>query len=361
MKHPVTAMDRGRRLSQLLRQTLRPGGASLPIDSVGEHSGVLLDGGLSGLIWNRLAPMARATPTGRELRQGAFADAASAMRLDARLVEVVQALREAGVEPLVTKGWAVARYYLNPAARPYSDLDLAVRPDQAETARRALNAMGTRANPVDLHIGLPDLPERNWAEVFARSRIESLDGVAIRVLSPECQFRLLAVHLVRHVCCRPLWLIDIAAILEQVGKVMDWEYCLHGSYTWRRWILAVAGLAERLLGTRLPEALQARPGIRPPDWLVEMTCWRWGGGNELRSRELRHTPAEWWPAFAYRQLNPIRWSYRLGLPPFDFLPSICLAAIVGKGLIPFSRFWRSHVLRPQASRDSFVMHTRRVF
>jgi hypothetical protein len=89
-----------------------------------------------------------------------------------------------------------------------------------------------------------------------------------------------------------------------------------------------------------------------------MTLWWWGGGAEIGSRALLRTPAEWWPFFAFRKLNPVRWCYRLGLPPTSFLPAVWAPAMLGKGIQPWPRLWRKIIGNSNAS-DTFATHERR--
>jgi hypothetical protein len=276
------------------------------------------------------------------------------------LPTILEALAGAGVEPIVTKGWAVARYYPDPGARPYCDIDLSVHPDECEAAQRVLNRLTIARATVDLHIGLPDLPQRTWADVRARTQLVELGGIAVRVLAPEDQFRLLVVHFVRHVCHRPLWLIDLAVLLEVAGNDMDWGLCLRGAHSWRRWLLATAGLAHRLLGAWLPSAIANLPGARPPEWLVAATLWRWGGGYDLPVRELIRHPHDWGPHVAYKWLNPARWLYRFGLPPVRFLPPIWAATVLARGLQPYPRLWRALAKRFRPS-GRFAVHEERRF
>lgn len=61
----------------------------------------------------------------------------------AEIERVIDALTEAGVQPLVLKGSALAySHYPDPALRPRSDTDLLIPPDAREQAGRALAALG---------------------------------------------------------------------------------------------------------------------------------------------------------------------------------------------------------------------------
>jgi Uncharacterised nucleotidyltransferase len=356
----LSAIETGRALTTAIRGTWRAETVADNEYGLGAISTHLVLGGLSGLACRVLPAAIRASRLARELRTASRADAAGAARLDSNLPAVTEALNRAGVDAIVTKGWAVACNYPDPGARPYCDIDVSVRPDQCENARRALIELGISPSMVDLHIGLPDLPQRTWAEVWRRTRGVELGDTPVRVLAPEDQFRLLAVHFVRHACCRPLWLVDLAVLLEVAGEEMDWDLCLRGAHCWRRWLLATAGLAHRLLGAQLPRAIANLPGTNPPDWLIAATLWRWGGGYELASRELMRNPREWAPHVAYKWLNPARWLYRFGLPPVRFLPPVWAGAILARGLQPYPRLWRALVKRFRPS-GTFPVHEERRF
>src|SRR3972149_8643858 len=58
--------------------------------------------------------------------------------------------------------------------------------------------------------------------VWARSRESELDGVKVRMLSPEDQLLHLVVHANRHGCMRLKWLVDITESIRQ-GNEIDWR------------------------------------------------------------------------------------------------------------------------------------------
>ena len=242
---------------------------------------------------------------------------------------------------MILKGWAVARYHPDPAARGYCDIDLAVPPAEVPAAQQVLAGLDVPPGLVDLHAGIPDLPRRDWTSAFARSQRVPLGDALVRVLCPEDQLRLLTIHFVRHSCRRALSLCDIAVMLELHGPDMDWDRCLRGSHGLRRWILAVAGLASVFLGTRLPAAIADRPGIQPPSWLKNMTLWQWGGGNIEEPWWSLGTFRDWASRVAYRRFwNPAVWSQRLGLPPVRLLPALWAAALFGRTIQPLARVSR---------------------
>jgi Uncharacterised nucleotidyltransferase len=65
--------------------------------------------------------------------------ALAALIREQQVMQVCSLLRSSGVEPLLLKGWAVARLYPQSGLRPLgADIDLLIRPDQAPLARRHL-------------------------------------------------------------------------------------------------------------------------------------------------------------------------------------------------------------------------------
>lgn len=315
-------LEIGRRLARLLEGAWR-GESHGHLDA--ELRPFILDGGLSGLLWHRASRQSM-----RELREAALGDAARANHLDGVLRRAVSALQNVGVQPIVTKGWAVARFYPSTAARPYGDVDLAINPADRLRAEQALSTLSPDVGDLDVHFGIADLGKRSWASVMGRSQVVSCGDVAVRALSPEDQFRLLIVHLVRHALCRPLLLVDIAVLMER--NEIDWRRALRGSQTWARWSLAICGLAHTLLGARFPSAIHHLPGIEAPSWLRDYAMWWWGGGDSIRNKKLLQQPSELGRAICFRYLCPLRWSHRLGLPPARFLPSLWPAAIAGRSL-----------------------------
>src|SRR5208283_3582020 len=140
-------------------------------------------------------------------------------------------------------------------------------------------AAAGRFGPVDLHRGTPDLPDRTWEQVHRHSRLMSLGREDVRILGAEDHLRLVCLHLVRHGAWRPLWLCDVAAALEARPMDFDWDYCLSGKRRLTRWVIAVLGLACRLLDARLDNpSLEARVH-EVPSWLVDTVLCRWATGR----------------------------------------------------------------------------------
>ena len=184
---------------------------------------LLLQSGAGALAWRliRNSPLA-ATPSGNELQQAYRLHALQAAVHETNIRQVVTLLRAAGVEPLLVKGWAIARSYPETGLRPYGDIDLCVRLGDYAIASETLRAAGDRY-PVDLHEGTRLLDYHDWNELFSRSQLVPLDQMSVRVLTPEDHLRILCFHLLRHGVERPLGLCDIAVALESQPVDFDWS------------------------------------------------------------------------------------------------------------------------------------------
>ena len=74
-----------------------------------------------------------------------YANLARNLRLQASLSEAIATLHQAGIEPIVLKGGALAgTVYANPGLRPMEDLDLLIPPEAMERAGTALASIGYR-------------------------------------------------------------------------------------------------------------------------------------------------------------------------------------------------------------------------
>jgi hypothetical protein len=261
------------------------------------------------------------------------------VRWEEHIRRIIAHLRAGGVEPVLIKGWASARPYAEPALRPATDIDLCVRPDDMTVAQTIVRSSGLPVL-IDLHAGIPDLPDRQWDAVIQRSWLVPLGDADVRILGPEDHLRLLCFHFVRHSGCRPIWLCDVAAAVEALRAEFDWHYLLAGNPKLSDWLRCVVGLSGRLLDARLPEP--ARDWMeRVPAWLERTVLWRWGAGLRPRSlgHYLRH-PIEGFEGLRYHGFNPIRGVFQLGLSPFTRLP-VPLLQLGGGVVAALLRKWAS--------------------
>lgn len=178
------------------------------------------------------------------------------------LAAVLQGCAREGLDVLVLKGPVLAEsVYPHPALRPFSDLDLLVRPADRLRADAILRALGHRRvaddhswefdvtwdgatlyeTPagvrIDLHWALLTEPRFAWspdeAGVWERSApIMVLDTMA-RGLGREDQLLYLAAHLaVHHALTGLLHAWDVALLLERQLHALDWEVVVARAARW---------------------------------------------------------------------------------------------------------------------------------
>ena len=269
-----------------------------PTLSTTELSGItplLLQSGAGALTWWRLRNFQLANePSLAELQQAYRLHAIQAALHETHVKQVLALMRAADIEPILIKGWTIARHYPETGLRPYGDLDLCVAAEQFAEAKATLTKTNSRY-PVDLHKGLRLLDQRSWDEVFDRSQLVELDQTDVRVLAPEDQLRVLCFHLLRHGVERPVGLCDIAVALEKRAADFDWNVCLGNNRKHVEWIGCVIALAKHLLCAEVGE-LPFSIESRPPNWIVKCVLKAWG-----RSFSTHFTQA---PALEFYRRHP---------------------------------------------------------
>jgi Uncharacterised nucleotidyltransferase len=315
------SLERGQRIATLLEGAWRaaPPPLALPAAQLASIVPKLVGTGTGGLAWWKTRGLdPQCVPALDTLAACHRLHCLEAFMLEVRLHEVVQTLRHNdGIEPLLAKGWAVARLYPAPGLRPYGDFDLHIE-KQRLSGRLYTEDYQPMASWLDLHQDLPEMPDRSFTEAFRRAELVPLRSTVIRVLGPEDHLRLLCLHFVRHGGWRPLWLCDIAALAESLPPGFDGDYFWSGEPRYGLWVRAVLGLAQRLLGARLPDKL-AGGTDEGCAWLQTAVLQTWGSraiGDSL-TRDQRpfrsHLLRPWglWRAVRCRLPNAIEASFHL--------------------------------------------------
>jgi hypothetical protein len=244
---------------------------------------LLLSFGAGALGWWRLRHSdLRDSAPAFGLRQAYRLHSLQAALHQREIKSVIPHLQSAGIDPVLVKGWAVARLYPQQGLRPYGDLDLCVPPEQFSAARSALLDPRQPSSVVDLHDGFAKLDHLAAEELYERSVLVEMDGVKVRLLSPEDHLRLLCVHMLRHGVCRPLWLCDIGAALESRPADFDWDRCLTRNLRVADWVACAIGLVHQLLGVRVADTPVARRANNLPRWLIPTVIKQWE--REFRPR-----------------------------------------------------------------------------
>jgi hypothetical protein len=237
---------------------------------------LLLQTGAGALGWWRVRESAlQGSAAAAELRQAFRLYTLNSRRNKSTIEKVFVLLRSVGVEPILIKGWAAARYYPEPGLRPYGDIDICVRGDEYQTAERALASLDPRGFTVDLHSGFAKFGIRHEEDLYARSHLVTLGETEVRILGVEDHLRVICFHLMREGAWRPLWLVDVAAALESRPPDFDWNYCLRDRRRTRPVVSAI-GLAYLLLGAEVDDVREAQRFKKNPRWLIPAVLNEWG-------------------------------------------------------------------------------------
>ena len=289
---------------------------------------LLLGSGAAALGWWRIrnSPLQQ-TPAALQFQQAYRLHAVQAAIHESEIQTVMKLYGSAGVDPLLVKGWTVARFYPEMGLRPYGDIDLCFRPEHYDRAAAIRNSPeGVKYN-VDLHKGFEKLDRQSLDELFERSEILRLGDADVRMLRLEDQLRLLCMHLLRHGAWRPLWLCDIAAIVESLPSSFDWNLCLTADRRQADLIACCIGLAHQLLGARVDNTPVSQRARNLPNWLVPAVLkqWKWSHSldhtaPELMSVSLRHL-TQIPKALRLRWSNPVAATFNLQAP-FNGLPRL---------------------------------------
>src|SRR6266704_1146638 len=196
---------------------------------------LLLTSGAAALAWKRVSNSGlRTSPAATELEQAYRLHALQSAIHERDIQNVLALLSRAGIEPVLVKGWAIARLYPESGLRPYGDIDLCVNPKQFAAAKAALNDEPNNSQ-VDFHRGFTKLDTRSWDELYARSQGLKIDDVELRVLGPEDHLRALCFHFLREGAWRALWLCDIAVAVESRPADFDWDLFMGRDSKRREW------------------------------------------------------------------------------------------------------------------------------
>jgi hypothetical protein len=275
----VVVRTRGLLIATMLAGSWRtaPPPLNLSPEDLDEITPLLCSSGAAALGWRRVRDTElSATPSGEVLHQRYRLQALQVAISQTKIEIVHRLLQEAGIDAILVKGWSVADFYPEVALRPLGDIDLLVRPTDYQAAIRVVAQPEARGTWVDLHSGLSEIEDRSLDELFSRSHLVSLRGAQIRVLSLEDHLALLTIHLLKHGAWRPLWLCDIAAIVESLPIDFDWEICLGSDKRQRSWISASIGLAHQLLDANIEKVPWPARAKHLPGWLPDGVLKQWG-------------------------------------------------------------------------------------
>ncbi len=308
-------MTRGSLISTMLRGCWRASpnlDLPLSIEEIDEVTPMLYESGAAALGWWRIRQTSLRETESAELMHQAFRLQTLLARIhETKVQKSFRLLRTAGVEPILIKGWAVGRLYPQFGLRPSGDIDLFVRRDDYPAAQKVIKSDEARDCWVDLHARIFELSDRSPEDLFSRSELLQCGEEQVRVLRSEDHFALLAVHFLKHGAWRPLWLCDIALLMESTTDEFDWELCLGKNKRRTNWILSAIGLANKLVYAQIRSEEIAARSQQIPDWLVPAVLKQWEApfravheSLPLMAGYLRH-PANFIREIPNRWPNPI--------------------------------------------------------
>jgi hypothetical protein len=284
----TSSLNTGSLIAKVLTHSWRasPSALAISTEELDIVAPMLLESGAGALGWKRVSNSElRTTPAALELEQAYRLHSLQSAIHEREIEDALALLRSAGVEPILVKGWAVARLYPDTGLRPYGDLDLCVAAKQYHVARTALEKDVKKSHQVDLHRGFKTLDQKSWDELWSRSQLVKLGDLEVRVLCPEDHLRVLCFHFLREGAWRPLWLCDIAVALETRGPDFVWDLFTGKQDRRRKWFACVIALVDQLLGANLDGVPGTVRATQLPSWFLPSVLKEW----DVRSMSHRHT------------------------------------------------------------------------
>lgn len=339
----VPESARGRRVAEVLSFVWHnsPPPPSLSAASLKSVTPLLLKSGGGALGWWRVRQSGlRDTESAHELHQAYRLHSLEAVVKEREVGEVFAFLQSQGLDPLLGKGWVIARHYPESGLRPYGDIDLYVRPEQHNEFLAALRGPDVKGWNVDLHRGAAELDERTFEELYNRSQRVRLGEVEVRTFGAEDHLRLLCLHFLREGALRPLWLCDIAVALNSLPADFDWDYFLSGNQRRSHWASCAICLANQLLRAPVEGLPVGVKEANLPSWVVPAVLQQWGKGKVTKGRRVPmsaylRNPAGVMKSLRERWPNPIEATVDLK-GPFNELPRLPFQ--IGDSLVRTIRF-----------------------
>ncbi len=352
----------GATISSVLRTSWRE--TPEPPADLGDLStveGALLETGCGALVWWRVRASALMDETSTRPFHEAFRLHSLQAALHAKNLEhVLGHFNAAGLEPIVFKGWALARLYARPGLRPYGDVDLLVDAEDEARARAVLSSLPTELRhfvDLDMRVLRRFLPDRRFTELLERSSMETLGSARFRVPAAEDHLRLVCLHQLDHGGWRPLWLCDVAAFIESLPEGFLWELCLAGNPHLSEAVVALIGLASDLLGARPPPGT---PHTSVPAWFRRGTLRAWGGGFQAPPESLLALHRLGWrraaAAVRARWPDPFTSTLHLRAPLYGIpRPALQLAECARRAALFLGRLWRERQTTSLAEAPSVTL------
>ncbi len=203
-----------------------------------------------------------------------------------KIVEAFSLFRRNNIEPILIKGWAVARLYPPENPRAFADIDLCVAAKDFENAKKIIETDEAKRLNLDLHCGLRHLDTVEWDDLYDNSILLPIDNTLVRGLRLEDHLRVLCVHWLTDSGARKERLLDIYYTFHS-NPEFDWERCLDSvSDIRRRWIICTIGLVEKYFAVSLANTPFEFEKISIPKWLIDSCEREWKNNLPLKPLHL---------------------------------------------------------------------------
>ncbi|MGB7070946.1 MAG: nucleotidyltransferase family protein [Pyrinomonadaceae bacterium] len=202
-------------------------------------------------------------------------------RREIEAAEVFALFRSHGIQPIMIKGWASARFYPPDSPRHMGDLDIAVPAGSHEISKAILESKELHYS-IDLHREFRLYDKLRWDDLYANSEEITVSGGSFRVLRPEDHLRVICVHWLNDGGARKEKLLDIVYAVQNRPANFDWDRCLGVvSAVRRRWIVCAIGLAHKYYGLDLDDLPFADEALDIPEWVSKCVEKEWSHGELL--------------------------------------------------------------------------------
>lgn len=250
---------------------------------------LLSQSGAAGLVWARARTSdLKDGRAAQGLRKAFLSQVLQITLREHELPAIIACLRDTGIEPIVVKGWAIARLYPEKGLRPQGDIDLLIPPSEFAKAKSVLASPECEQYNVDYeHREFAKLSGQAIDALYSRSRLVSINDYQVRVLGPEDHLLFLCLHSLRHGAWRPLWLCDVAVELESRPSDFDWDLIMRDKRHFDC-VASVVGLAHGLIGADIDGTPVSRRARRMPRWLVNAILRQWRNSDPMAHAPFNH-------------------------------------------------------------------------
>ena len=278
-------MQIGMELAEILSGTWRPLSfckTAFSSENLHRLAPLLIARGGAALVWFGIRRQRAnfSEPVLSLYREAYLGSAGGAAAHEDELERILFAFQTAGIRSILLKGWSVGRLYPESGLRPSGDIDLWIDPAQRAQAGGVLKRVASGRQSVDLdHDQFRRFENRSFADFYESCDTVHLGSTPIKVLRREDQVRTLCLHFLKHGGWRPIWLCDIASLLESRNIAFDWELCLGNNQRRARWIGCTIALARDLLGSRIPQGAPRVVTSSPPKWFARTVLKEWSNAG----------------------------------------------------------------------------------